>query len=98
MVFSSQISLCVVLFITASDRVYCFVGEQTEQKDTPHCREVDHVSILAASVAIVVVIVHKQARMAVIVERAKGFSVTVDLHAVPRRRFSCVDACFYCCE
>ena len=39
MVFSSRISLCVVLFITAPYQVYCFVGEQTEQKDTPHIRE-----------------------------------------------------------
>ena len=39
MVFSSQISLCVVLFITAPYRVYCFVGEQTELKDTPPFRE-----------------------------------------------------------
>ena len=38
--------------------------------------------MLAASIAIIVVIVHKQARMAVIVEWAKGFPVTVDFHAV----------------
>ena len=39
MAFSSQISLCVVLFITAPYRVYCFVGEQTEQEETPQFRE-----------------------------------------------------------
>ena len=39
MVFSSQISLCVVLFITAPYRVYCFVGEQTKQEETPQFRE-----------------------------------------------------------
>ena len=39
MAFFSQISLCVILFITAPYRVYCFVGEQTEQKDTPQFRE-----------------------------------------------------------
>lgn len=39
MVFSFQISLCVVLFITALYRVYCFVGEQTEQEETPQFRE-----------------------------------------------------------
>ncbi|MBE6665790.1 MAG: hypothetical protein E7603_06190 [Ruminococcaceae bacterium] len=39
MVFSSQISLCVVLFITAPYRVYCFVGEQTETEETPQFRE-----------------------------------------------------------
>ena len=39
MVFSFQISLCVVLFITAPYRVYRFVGEQTEQKGTPQFRE-----------------------------------------------------------
>ena len=39
MVFSSQISLCVVLFIAAPYRVYCFVGEQTEQKEIPQFRE-----------------------------------------------------------
>ena len=39
MAFSSQISLCVVLFITAPYRVYCFVGEQTETEETPHFRE-----------------------------------------------------------
>ena len=39
MVFSFQISLCVVLFITAPYRVYCFVGKQTEQEETPHIRE-----------------------------------------------------------
>ena len=38
-VFSSQISLCVVLFKTAPYRVYRFVGEQTEQKGTPQFRE-----------------------------------------------------------
>ena len=40
MAFSFQISLCVVLFITAPYRVYCFVGEQTEQEETPQFREV----------------------------------------------------------
>jgi len=60
--------------------------------------EVDNVSMLAASETMVVIIVHKQAWMAVIVERTKGFSMTVDLHAVPFCRFSCVDACFYCSE
>jgi len=39
MAFSFQISLCVVLFITAPYRVYCFVGEQTEQEETPQFRE-----------------------------------------------------------
>ena len=39
MVFSSQISFCVVLFITAPYRVYCFVGEQTEQEEIPQFRE-----------------------------------------------------------
>ena len=39
MVFSFQISLCVVLFITAPYRVYCFVGEQTETEETPQFRE-----------------------------------------------------------
>jgi len=39
MVFFSQISLCVVLFITAPYRVYCFVGEQTELEETPQFRE-----------------------------------------------------------
>lgn len=39
MVFSSQISLCVVLFITAPYRVYCFVREQTKQEETPQFRE-----------------------------------------------------------
>ena len=39
MVFSFQISLCVVLFITAPYRVYSFVGEQTEQEETPQFRE-----------------------------------------------------------
>ena len=39
MAFSSQISLCVVLFITAPYRVYCFMGEQTEQEETPQFRE-----------------------------------------------------------
>lgn len=38
-VFSSQISLCVVLFITAPYRVYCFVGEQMEQEEIPQFRE-----------------------------------------------------------
>ena len=38
-VFSSQISLCVVLFITAPYRDYCFMGKQTEQEETPHIRE-----------------------------------------------------------
>ena len=60
--------------------------------------EVDHVPMLAASVAMVVVIVHKQARMSVIVERTECFSMVVDLHALPCCRFSCVDACLYCCE
>ena len=40
MVFSFQISLCVVLFITAPYRVYCFVGEQTVQEENPQFREV----------------------------------------------------------
>ena len=39
MVFSSQISLCVVLFITAPYRVYCFVGEQTVQEEKTQFRE-----------------------------------------------------------
>lgn len=39
MVFSSQISLCVVLFTTAPYRVYCFVGAQTETEETPLFRE-----------------------------------------------------------
>lgn len=39
MVFSSQISLCVVLSITAPYLFYCFVGEQTEQEETPQFRE-----------------------------------------------------------
>jgi hypothetical protein len=39
MAFSSQISLCVVLFTTAPYRVYCFVEEQTEQEETPQLRE-----------------------------------------------------------
>ena len=39
MVFSFQISFCVVLFITAPYRVYFFVGEQTEQEETPQFRE-----------------------------------------------------------
>jgi len=39
MMFSVQISLCVVLSITAPYRVYCFVGEQTETEVTPHFRE-----------------------------------------------------------
>lgn len=39
MVFSSQISLCVVLFITVPYRVYCFMGKQTEQEETPQFRE-----------------------------------------------------------
>ena len=39
MVVSPQISLCVVLFITAPYRDYCFVGEQTEQEGTPQFRE-----------------------------------------------------------
>ena len=38
--------------------------------------------MLAASVTMVVIIVHEQARMAVIVEWAECFPVTVDLHAV----------------
>ncbi len=39
MVFSSQISFCVVLFITAPYQVYGFVGEQTEQEEIPQFRE-----------------------------------------------------------
>jgi len=39
MVFSSQISFCVVLFITAPYRVYRYVGEQTETEETPYFRE-----------------------------------------------------------
>ena len=39
MVFSSQISFCVVLSITAPYRVYCFVGEQTKTEETPQFRE-----------------------------------------------------------
>jgi len=39
MVFSSQISLYVVLFIAAPYRVCGFVGEQTEQEETPQLRE-----------------------------------------------------------
>jgi len=39
MAFSSQISFCVVLFITAPYRDYCFMGKQTEQEETPHIRE-----------------------------------------------------------
>ncbi len=39
MVFSSQIFFCVVLFITAPYRVYCFVGEQTKTEETPQFRE-----------------------------------------------------------
>ena len=39
MVFSFQISLYVGLFITAPYRVYSFVGEQTEQEETPQFRE-----------------------------------------------------------
>ena len=39
MAFSAQISLCVVLFITAPYRVCCFVREQTEQEEAPQLRE-----------------------------------------------------------
>jgi hypothetical protein len=39
MVFFSQISLCVVLFITAPYRFYCFVVEQTKQEETLQFRE-----------------------------------------------------------
>ena len=39
MLFSSQISFCIVLFITAPYRVYYFVGEQTKQEETPQFRE-----------------------------------------------------------
>lgn len=39
MVFFSQISRCVVLFITAPYRVYRYVGEQTKQEGTPQFRE-----------------------------------------------------------
>ena len=39
MAFSSQISFCVVLFITAPYLVYCFVEEQTKQEETPQFRE-----------------------------------------------------------
>ena len=38
-VFSSQISLYVVLFITAPYRVYRFVGEQTKTEEMPQFRE-----------------------------------------------------------
>ena len=39
MAISSQISFCVVLLRTAPHRVYCFVGDQTEQEETPQFRE-----------------------------------------------------------
>ena len=39
MAFFSQISLCVILFITAPYRVYRFVGEQTKTEETPQFRE-----------------------------------------------------------
>lgn len=39
MVFFSQISRCVVLFITAPYRFYCFVVEQTKQEETLQFRE-----------------------------------------------------------
>jgi len=40
MVFSSQISLCVVLSTTAPYRVYGCVGELTETEETPQFREI----------------------------------------------------------
>ena len=39
MAFSSQISLCVVLFMTTPYRVYCFVGVQKDTEETSHIRE-----------------------------------------------------------
>ena len=39
MAFFSQISLCVILFITAPYRVCRYVGEQTETEETPQFRE-----------------------------------------------------------
>ena len=60
--------------------------------------EIDHISMFAASVAMIVVICHKQARMAVIVEWAKGFSMTVDLNPIPLRCVDGADVRFYGAE
>ena len=54
--------------------------------------------MLAASEAMVVVIVHKQARMAVIMERAECFSIAVDLNPIPLRCVDGADVRFYGAE
>ena len=56
-----------------------FIERQAEQL----CGKVDHISMFPAGEAMVVVVCHIQAGVPVIVERAKGHAVMVDLHAVP---------------
>ena len=54
-----------------------------EQQAEQLCGKVDHISMLPAGEAIIVIVRHIQAGMPVIVERAACHTVMVDLHAVP---------------
>ena len=57
--------------------------------------KVDHIAVFPAGEAMVVIVRHIQAGMPVIVKRAEGHAIMVDLHAVPLRCLPAAYAVFY---
>ena len=67
------------------------IGRKLKQS----AHKVDHIPVLPAGKAIIVVVGHIQAGMPVIVEWAEGHAVMVDLHAVPLRCLPAAYTVFY---
>ena len=73
--------------------ILCAEGRKREFLADPKflAHKVDHIAVFSAGEAMVVIIRHIQAGMPVIVERAEGHAIMVDLHAVPLR---CIPAAY----